>query len=79
MSNINTKKNFEKLLAEKFSKSAIAIQFNLLQICPSMPSFLYAMLFIPCFNILRSYFHDSLNTVAFPTVRIAINFVTQLL
>lgn len=25
-----------------------------------MPSFLYAMLFIPCFNILRSYFHDSL-------------------
>lgn len=35
---------------------------NLLQICPSM-SCVYAVLFIPCFNILSSYFYVLLNLV----------------
>lgn len=35
---------------------------NLLQICPSM-SCIYAVLFIPCFNILSSYFYVLLNLV----------------
>ena len=31
----------------------IAIRFNLLQVCPSVPSFVFAVLFISPFNVLR--------------------------
>ena len=48
-------------------------------VCPSMPSFVSAVLFIPSFNVLSCYFYDSLNLVAVPTAWILINFVTQLL
>ena len=68
--------NFEKLSgAKKFSeKTTISIHFNLLQVCPSWPIFVFAGLFnssvsflmfvenIFCFNQL----------VAVPTVRILI-------
>ena len=37
------------LLADKFSKPKIAIHFNLLQVCPSVPPFLIVVLFIPSF------------------------------
>ena len=43
-----TKMNFEKLLgAKKFSeKTTISMHFNLLQVCPSWPIFLFAGLLI---------------------------------
>ena len=37
------------LIADKFSKPKIAIQFNLLQVCSSVPPFLTVVLFIPSF------------------------------
>ena len=49
------------------------------KVCPSMPSFVSAVLFIPSFNALSCYFYDSLNLVAVPTAWILINFVTLLL
>ena len=48
-------------------------------VCPSMPSFVSAVLFIPSFNVLSCYFYDSLNLVAVPTAWILINFLIQLL
>ena len=35
---------------------------------PSVPSFVFAVLFIPSFNVLSSYFYISLSLVAVPTV-----------
>ena len=49
------------------------------KVCPSMPSFVSAVLFIPSFNVLSCYFYDSLNLVAVPTAWILTNFGTQLL
>ena len=60
-------------------KPAILIRFNLLQVCPSVPTFVIAVLLIPSFNILSDYFYVSPNLVAVPIVRILIKFVTQLL
>ena len=51
-----------------FSKTAIAIRFNLLQVCPSVPAFV----FIPYSNFLSGYFYVSLNLVAVSTVLILI-------
>ena len=51
-----TKMNFEKLLANRFSRTTIAILFSLLQVCPSLPHFLFGVLFIHSFNVLRGYF-----------------------
>ena len=51
--------NLEKLLLN-FS---IAIRFNLLQICPSVLSFEFALLFIPSFNVLSVYFYVFMNLV----------------
>ena len=48
-------------------------------VCPSMPSFVSAVLFIPSFNVLSCYFYNSLNLVAVPTAWILTNFGTQLL
>ena len=39
--------NFEKLLGQQVFKNQIAIRFNILQVCPSMPSFVFAVFFIP--------------------------------
>ena len=59
---------------------AILIRFNLLQVCPLVPTFVFAVLLIPSFNILKDYFFFvSPNLVAVPIVRILIKFVTQLL
>ena len=53
---------------------------NLLQICPSM-SCIYAVLFIPCFNILSSYFYVLLNLVRYSSccLRFELNLAIQLL
>ena len=39
----------------KFSKTAIAICFNLLQVCPSVSSFVFTVFFILSFNSLSGY------------------------
>ena len=52
--------------AKKFSKTTIAIRFDLLQVSPSVPPFEFATLlrkFIPSFNVLSGYFYVSLNFV----------------
>ena len=72
--------NFGNLLRHnKFSKPTIAIRFNLLQDCPSVPPFVLAVLFIPSFKFLSGYFYVSLNLVAVTRVRILIKFLSQLL
>ena len=66
--------------ASKFSESTFAnIRFSLRHVCPSAPSFVLSVLFIPLFHVLSGYFYVSLSLVALPTIWILINFVTQLL
>ena len=60
-------------------KSTILIRFNLLPVCPSVPTFVFAVLLIPSFNILSDYFYVSPNLVAVSIVRILIKFKIQLL
>ena len=54
----------ETCSANKFSKPTIEIHFNLLQVCPSGPPFVFALLFILPFNVLSGYFYVSLSVVA---------------
>ena len=39
-----------------FQKPTISIRFNLLQVFPSVPTFVLAVLRISSFNVLRDYF-----------------------
>ena len=45
-----------------------AIRFSLLEVCPSVPPFVLAVLFIPSFNVFSGYFYVSLTSVAGLTV-----------
>ena len=45
----NKKKLFTKA-GKLFAKTTIAMRFNLLQVCPSAPLFVFVVLFIPSFN-----------------------------
>ena len=70
--------NFKKpVRLTSFQKPTISIRFNLLQVCPSMSTFVFALLLISFFNVLSDYFYVSLNLMAVHTVRILIKFVTQ--
>ena len=60
--------NSEKLLGKHFFKTTISIRFILLQVCASVFPFVFAVLFTLSFNVLVSYFYDSLNLVAVSTV-----------
>ena len=40
-------------------KPAIAIHFNLLQVCLFVPPFVFAVLFIPSLTVMGSYFYVS--------------------
>ena len=53
-----------------FPKTAIAIRFNLLQVCPSVQPFAFAVVFIPSFHVFSAYFYISLSLLEVPTVRI---------
>ena len=53
-----------------FQKPTTAIRFNLLEVCPSVPPFVFAVLFLPSFNVLSCYFCVLLNLEAAPRVRI---------
>ena len=59
-------------------KTAIAILFNLLQVCPSVTPFLFVAWFIPYSNFFNVFLKVSLNLAAVPSVWILINFMTQL-
>ena len=50
-----------KTVLSSFPKNHNCIRFNLLQVCPSVPLFLLAVLFIPSFRVLSSYFYVSLS------------------
>ena len=61
-------------------KPTILIHFNLLQVFPSMITFVkFAVLVIPSLNVLSAYSYVSLNLISVSTVRVLIKFVTQLL
>ena len=51
----------------KFSKTTILICFILL-FCPSLPPFMFVVLFLLPLNVLTGYFYVSLNLVADPSV-----------
>jgi len=70
--------NVEKLLGKQVFKHTIAIRFYFLQLCPSVPSYVFSLLFISSFNVLNYYFNVLLYLVAV-TVLVRINIVTQLL
>ena len=53
-----------------FQKPTTANRFNLLEVCPSVPPFVFAVLFLPSFNVLSCYFCVLLNLEAVPRVRI---------
>ena len=61
-----------------FKWPTIAIRFNLLQVCPSMPPFVFTVLFlIPSSNFLSGNFNVSLNLVAALNVWILLNFLPK--
>ena len=51
-----------------FPKTAVAIRFNLLQVCPSVQPFAFAVIFIPSFDVFNAYFYISLSLLEVPTV-----------
>ena len=51
-------------------KPANVIHFNLLQVCLSEPTFVFAVLFIPSSTVVSSYFCVSVNMVAVSSVQI---------
>ena len=52
-----------------FQNPIISICFNIFQVCPSVPNFVFALLLISSFNVLSDYFYVSLSLVAVHTVR----------
>ena len=60
-----------------FQKPQLSIRFNLLQFCPSMPSFIYAVFLILSFNVLSGYFMFRKKLTTDPPVWISINSVTN--
>ena len=51
-------------MANMFVKITIAIPFNILQVCPSVASFVFTVSFLPSFNVLSCYFCVSINLEA---------------
>ena len=63
----------------RLKKTTLAIRFNLLQVSPSMPPFVFSVSFIPSSNFLELLFNVSLNLMAVRSLRILMNFVAQLM
>ena len=59
VSNItNSKMNFEKPVGlTSFQKPTNSVRFNLLQVCPSVPTFVFPVLSKPSLNVLHDYFY----------------------
>ena len=52
---MNKNELLKNCLANKISKTPVAIRFNLRRVCPSLSSFIFASLFINSFNFLSGY------------------------
>ena len=71
-----SKMNLEKQANKGNKKNSghnITICFNLLHVSLSVPLLVFAVFFIPYFNVLRSYFYVLLDLMAVPAVLILIN------
>ena len=55
----NKNKLWKTVRLTSFQKTKIAICFNLLYVCPSIPSFVLAVLSILSFHVFSDYFYDS--------------------
>ena len=53
---------------QAFQIPQFSIHFNLLQFCPSVPSFIYAVFLIASFNVLSGYFMFRKNLTTDPPV-----------
>ena len=51
-------------MANMFSKTTIAIRFNLLQVCSSVAPFVLTVSFLPSFSVLSCCFYVSINLEA---------------
>jgi len=73
--------NLEKIVGlTSFQKRTISVCFNLLQVCSSLPTFVFAVLLISSFNVLSDFFYVSLFLVAVHAdVRTLIKCMTLLL
>ena len=76
---IVTNNNNELWKTVGLKKTTLAIRFNLLQVSPSMPPFVFSVSFIPSSNFLELLFNVSLNLMAVRSLRILMNFVAQLM
>ena len=68
----------ENCKANKFSKTTIVIRFKFIQVCQSVPPFVFAVLwFTLSFHVLpSSYFCVSLSLAAVPTAWVLINLMS---
>ena len=73
--------NFEKTVrpATCFQKQQLQSVSIFFKFCPSVPPFVFTVLFVASFNLLRAHFYASLNLGAVATFYVSINFVAQLL
>ena len=63
----------------RLKKTTIAIRFNLVQVCPSVPFFVFSVSFIPSSHFFSGYFNVSRSLVAVSSLTILMNFVAQLM
>ena len=61
-----------------FKKPTTSIVLNFLQVCPSVPSFVFLVLIIIPFNVLSDYFYVLLSVEEVPTFKILIKFLSLL-
>ena len=71
-----TKHVLQALCLERYKQRKWPLKscFSLLQVCLSLPLFVFSLLFKPSFNVLSGYFYFSLSLVAARTVWILLNF-----
>ena len=74
---LQTKKIKYEILTN-FQKPTILIRLNLLQVCPSMPTFVFAVKLIPSYNVFSDSFYVSPNFEMGLTVTVLINHFKQL-
>ena len=58
-----TRLTLKMIQLDSFSKTHIAIRFNPIHFCPSVPSLVFVVLLKYPSNVIRGYFHISLNFV----------------
>ena len=70
--------NLEKTVGlTSFQKRTISVCFNLLQVCSSLPTFVFALLLISSFNVLSDFFVSLILVAVYADVRTLIKRMTQ--